>query len=465
MNRTKAILVFAALLALSAVIIARGGKTATIPVPKPAPTPGPVAVQKGPIKLGSSLSGTHLLQGGNGEVYLDISLNVGKARGQDRAPVSIALVIDRSGSMAGEKLQHARAAARRLVASLSDGDRLALISYGSDVTTEVASTLISSHSRRLLLHAIDDIADRGGTYLSGGFEAGRDELLRAASASPEHLSRIILISDGQANEGITSTSKLADMSRKALSRGVHLTTMGVGLDFNENLMTAMAEHGGGHYYFIKNSDALAGIFEKELKTLKQAVARRARLTVQLEPGVQLVQLFGYSHRQSGRQVHVDLPDMYGGQQRMVMLKLRAPTDSAGERQLAQVQVSYSDVVTGDSLSLTTTTSATVTADARLVKSSRDRTVLARAEQAKISANLTRAMESYASGDVAGASSSLRNQIAVTTEANEELRSATLDRILGKLKRQLKTAREAAPSSAEGRALTKGGKYEAYQMAK
>ncbi len=232
MNRTKGILVLAALLAVTALLITRGTRATVIPPPiKPDPIVKPIPVaRKGPVALGSSLSGSHLVLGGAGEAYLDISLDIAQPLVSKSAPVNVALVIDRSGSMAGKKLIHARAAARKLVTSLRTGDRLALITYGSDVTTVVPSAAITSHSRRRILAAIEEISDRGGTYLSGGFEAGRDELLNNQRAGA--LNRIILISDGQANEGITSTSSLSTMAGKALSAGIHLTTMGVGLNFN-----------------------------------------------------------------------------------------------------------------------------------------------------------------------------------------------------------------------------------------
>ena len=460
MNRTKAILVLAALLAVTALLLTRGASNKR-PDRVP-PIKDPIA-RKGPVTFGTGLSGAALLQGSQGEVYLDLSLQVDRAGQSNSAPVSLALVIDRSGSMAGQKLANARAAARKLVESLREGDRLALITYGSDVTTLVPSTLIDSGSRARLLSAVAGISDRGGTYLSGGFEAGRDEVLKASAAG--QLRRVILISDGQANEGITSTSSLSSMARGALERGVHLTTMGVGLDFNENLMTAMAEHGGGHYYFIEDASALAGIFARELETLTSAVARQAELEITLAQGVELVQLYGYTYSHQGRVIKVKLPALFGGQKRKVMCKLQAPTAAAGVRSLAQTRLTFTDVKSGELVTLTHSSSVLVTGDKAQVKNGRDKSVLARAEQANISTNLNKAMESYSSGDVGEAKVLLNNQIATTTAANKDLKSSELDKIVGRLKRQLRASEQAAPSSPAGKALIKGGKFDAYNMAK
>ena len=460
MNRTKAILMAAALLAVTAILLTRGTPN-KLPLRTP-PVKDPVT-RKGPISFGAGLSGTALLQGGQGEVFLDLSLQVDRAGHSNSAPVSLALVIDRSGSMAGQKLANARAAARKLVQSLRPGDRLALITYGSDVTTLVPSTLIDEASRARLLSAVAGISDRGGTYLSGGFEAGRDELLKASAEG--QLRRVILISDGQANEGITSISSLSAMAREALERGVHLSAMGVGLDFNENLMTAMAEHGGGHYYFIEDAAALAGIFSKELETLTSAVAREAELEITLARGVELVELYGYTYSQEGQVVTVKLPDLFGGQDRKVMCRLQAPTAVTGIQPLAATKLSFTDVKSGAAVTLGSAPTVLVTDDQSQVNAGRDRGVLARVEQAKISTNLSKAMESYSSGDLAEAKTRLSNQIATTTAANKDLKSSELDKIVGRLKRQLRASEEAAPSSPAGRALIKGGKFDAYQMAK
>ena len=460
MNRTKAILVLAALLAVTSILLTRGTPD-KLPDRVP-PVKDPIT-RKGPVTFGTGLSGTALLKGSQGEVFLDLSLQVDRAGHANSAPVSLALVIDRSGSMAGQKLANARAAARKLVQSLRPGDRLALITYGSDVTTLVPSTLIDEESRTRLFSAVAGISDRGGTYLSGGFEAGRDELLKASA--PGQLRRVILISDGQANEGITSTSSLSIMAREALERGIHLTTMGVGLDFNENLMTAMAEHGGGHYYFIEDASALAGIFSKELETLTSAVAREAELEITLAQGVELVELYGYTYSQQGRVIKVKLPDLFGGQDRKVMCKLQAPTGVAGVQPLAGTKLYFTDVKSGAAVTLTSAPTVLVTDDESLVNSGRDRGVLARVEQAKISTNLSKAMESYSTGNLAEAKTRLSNQIATTTAANKDLKSSELDKIVGQLKRQLRASEQAAPSSPAGRALIKGGKFDAYKMAK
>ena len=173
MNRTVAIFITAAILALVALVLAKNGET-TAPLPPP-PVPGTVA--SGGMTLSTSPSQSHVLVGA-GEVFLDIALAAPAAKHVKRVPLNIGLVIDRSGSMAGRKLQNAREAATRLVSRLQEGDRIAIVTYGSDVTVLVPSTEITAESRTRILSAISTIVDRGGTFLSGGLERARDVVLR-----------------------------------------------------------------------------------------------------------------------------------------------------------------------------------------------------------------------------------------------------------------------------------------------
>lgn len=463
MNRTTAILLVAGVLALSAALLT--GIPATDTTAGPRPGPGPDRVDDGKLGISAQLSHRAVRRGGAGTVFLDIDLRALDNASKDKKgpPINMALVVDRSGSMAGPKLENARAAARRLVDGLREGDRLAIVTYGSDVTVLVPSTVINETTRASLRRAIDHIEDRGGTYLSGGFERGRDLVL--ANEISGMVSRMILISDGQANEGITSPFQLASLARSARDRGVHVTTMGVGLDFNEDVMTAMAEHGGGHYYFIEDATSMAAIFSRELSTLTAAVASRAQVTITLAQGVQLEELYGYAFKQTGDKVVVELPDVYAGQRRKIMARLSVPAGTAGQRDVASVQLAYVDAGSGRAAAVTTTARVTVTDDEREVRAGRVDEVLARAEEATISRSLKDAMDDYASGDVRSATVKLEAQIAETARKNADLGDDRLNGILGRLKQQLSEAKTAAPSSTRGRSLVKGAKYDAYKMGK
>ncbi len=447
-----------------AVLVSQGASQSSTPptfTPTPPTTPAG-AVGSGHVTLGALPSGSHVLQGGDGTVFLYISLNGEDLQGlTPRVPLNVGLVIDRSGSLAGPKLADAKAAARQLISNLHDGDQLSIVAYGSDVTLLAPATQINTDTRLSLAAAVENITDRGGTFLSGGFERARDELLRASSTKA--LNRVILISDGQANEGVTATSQLSRMARQALADGVHLTTIGVGLDFNENLMTAMAEHGGGHYYFIEDSSSMASIFSRELKTLVNTIARESTVTFRLAEGVRLLDLYGYTYEQQGDAITVHIPDIYAGQQRKIICRLQVPAGRVGAVDLGVVALRYTDVITGASAQVQTQAQVRVTDDSAQVTSGQNAEVLAKAEEAKISRTLKVAMEKYAHGDVAAAQQDLRQQIDATRKANSQLKSFKLNDALQGLTGQLSETQAAEPSSPRGRALVKGGKYDGYLL--
>jgi Ca-activated chloride channel homolog len=456
MTRTTAILVSAALLVLAALLLG----TNVVPPSSPDPPRGSVVV--GRVSHGANPSGRYVLANGDGELFLDVSLAGLAGDSKRKLPINLALVIDRSGSMAGQKLEHAKEAARTLVGRLRDGDRIAIVTYGSDVTVLVSSTQVNAGTRASILAAIDGIVDRGGTFLSGGLQSGQDEVMRHGREG--FVNRVVLISDGQANEGVTSLGELSTMARRVLEQGVHVTTMGVGLDFNENVMTAMAEHGGGHYYFLQDTSSMAKIFGSELDTLMSTVARNASLRLTLEPGVQLVDLYGYNYRRDGAAVVIDLPDVFSGLNRNVLCKLRVPTTGEGQRTVARVELSFDDVQSGERKVVAAGAAVELTADRHRVEATQDRRVLARAEQVNVSKNLNEAMEAYGSGDVARSQALLQAQIRQTVRANAALKSKDLDEAVGLLRRRL-GATSAAPASAAGRTLIKEGKFEAYKLAK
>ena len=295
-----------------------------------------------------------------------------------------------------------------------------------------------------------------------GLEQGRDEVLKHSRQG--FVNRVILISDGQANEGLTATPALSNLSRRTLARGVNVTTMGVGLDFNEEVMTAMAEHGGGHYYFIQSSSALARFFTEELDTMTAIVGQHATLKLTLEPGVELQEIYGYTYDRSGDTITVNLPDFFGGQDRKIMCKLRIPTGREGKRSVARVELLYRDPNTGKKLASSSHAMVTVTSEEAQVSQGQDKHVLAKVEQVEAATTINAAMNAYARGDVDRSKALLKAQIMRTRTVNRKLKNAELDSLVGSMDDQLEGT-GSAPSSPAGRTLIKQSKFEAYKLAK
>ena len=191
-----------------------------------------------------------------------------------RRPLNISLVIDRSGSMAGEKIRNAKKAAKYLIDQMQGDDYVSVVIY--DGSVDVLQEAIHPYNKQSIKNKIDAITDRGGTNLMGGAMKGYSLVKR--NHSEEYINRVLLLSDGLANEGITNPTEIQRIVKRYNNQdGITISTFGVGSDYNEDLMTAMAENGMGNYYFIKDAENIAGIFRKELNGLMEVVAQNAEL--------------------------------------------------------------------------------------------------------------------------------------------------------------------------------------------
>jgi Ca-activated chloride channel family protein len=420
-----------------------------------------VSDQSGHVRMTTRVSHPYLLAGHNQKVVMEVQLEgLGKERLVAAPPLALALVIDRSGSMSGSKLQQAKLAASRLVVAMRTGDELSVITYGSDVTTLVPRTRIDDSSKRRILQAIDRIVDRGGTFLSGGLEEGIRQLRERSDSRP---ARVILISDGQANEGIVSRPGLTAIARRAASDGISVTAIGLGVEFNEKLMMALADHGNGHYHYAPKAQTLSSLFRRELTTLTQAVARRPRLHIDLDPSVSLFALHGYEYIKRGNSLLVSLPDIYAGQKRRVTLSFNV-TGSLPRTALARTRLLFEDVALARGAVIEKRDVSKVSNQRSVVDAHLDKQVLARGEQVELAADVNKALDRYDRGDALGARSSIARRIRQARMINSRLRDDSLRRSIIRMKRMSKKF-GAAPDSLEGRAALKSGRSALYKLAK
>jgi Ca-activated chloride channel homolog len=352
-------------------------------------------------RLAAALSGQKLLAGVPGEVYVSIDLTAAPADDGQRPAVDLALVIDRSGSMAGEKLVAAKQAARGIVGRLASGDRVALVQYDNSAEVLVPLVGLDGEGRSRLLQAIDGIFERGGTNLHGGMVLGQQELLRATG--PGRVNRVVLLSDGQANQGITDQPSLGRIAAGAADRGVRLTTVGMGLDYNEDLMELLAENGRGRYYYVKDAASLEGVFAGELASMQATVASATELKLTpLCAGVEVLAVYGYETRAQGSSTLVPMVDLFGGDSRRLVARLRVPAAALGRADLLEVTLGYRDARDqrpgGAALVLGTEFSR----DAHAVEMAVDREIMSHVVQMEAATVMRAAATAYERGDRAGA---------------------------------------------------------------
>lgn len=203
-----------------------------------------------------------------------------------RQPVAIAVVIDRSGSMAGLKLQAACKAAQQLANQLTADDLLSVISFDHQVQMVVPLGAPSE----LTSSSINQIRAGGQTALFDGWRLGMEALLEAKEING-HQKRILLLTDGQANVGLRRCSEIAPLVAQAAENGISTSCIGLGDDYEERLLTAMAEAGSGNLVHLTSPQQLEAIFRAELEGLNLTIGRNLQMRVQLAQGVKLKQIY------------------------------------------------------------------------------------------------------------------------------------------------------------------------------
>jgi Ca-activated chloride channel homolog len=326
----------------------RGGRPLG-PVPRTATYTAPAG---GPVAFTARLDRTSVLRGGDGLVRMELVI-AGRSAGEEertvRRPTDLVVVLDRSGSMQGEKIEHARAAVRELVGRLGSDDRFALVTYSNTATVTIPLGGADDGARAAWTACLATIVADGGTNMSGGLDLGLDVL--EGARAPGRTARAILISDGLANQGDPTPEGLVRRASRAAHGEYVLSTVGVGSDFNEYLMTALADAGAGNYYYLRGSDDLGTVFAREFDAARETVA--SGLAVEIEPGrgVRVVDAAGYPLETADHRVVFRPGALFAGQERRIWVTLAVPQDALGEHDLGRFALSWGEGAARTTLAL------------------------------------------------------------------------------------------------------------------
>ncbi|HTJ83257.1 MAG TPA: VWA domain-containing protein [Polyangiaceae bacterium] len=280
------------------------------------------------------------------DTFVAVWVDVPKDNLETHAPADVALVIDTSGSMSGDKIRNARAAAQKLVDNLRDGDIVSVHTFSDAVQERVSPTRLDASSRSRIASVLTELNADGGTNL---FEGVRAAGMAAMSAPPTHLiRRVVLISDGIATVGMTARSNMELLGDKAGERGVQITAIGVGLDYDELTLNALAMKSAGRLYHMENTAALPEIVASEMGLLKSTRAADTKVAIVPAPGVQLVGVEGAQGRwQSGGALEVPLGSMFGGQHKEFIVRARLNAPESGTHPVASVRLVFLDPKEGN----------------------------------------------------------------------------------------------------------------------
>ena len=263
---------------------------------------------------------------------------------EDRPPLNLCLVLDKSGSMADSgKMGYLIQAAHMLVDRMGPRDILSIVAYDDGVRVPVTARRV--RDRQLFHRAIDQLYPGGRTHLSGGLEEGFRQVRKNLKRG--YVSRVILLSDGLANVGVTDNGQLRRRASLMYEDGVSVSTFGMGLDFDEDLLTSIACGAGGTYYYISRPGDILAALDREFRRASDTVVSGVRIVIKPMSGCRLESIPGHSWNMEDGAAVIGLGDLGAGQSRTLLAQISVPADTLGELTAAEVSVRYRDALTGE----------------------------------------------------------------------------------------------------------------------
>ncbi|MGZ3455639.1 MAG: protein kinase domain-containing protein [Polyangiales bacterium] len=323
--------------------------TPQAPVTSAAPAPPSASVTKPTEKFAVAstvgvegrLLHARIAPGARLETYLMLDLRGADATPKKPAPVHLSLVIDRSGSMKGDRLKNAVAAAVTAIERLRDGDQVSVIAFDDKADAIVAPTTLDPTTRTAAVAAVKKLALGGNTCISCGLSVA---LERFGTTGEGWARRIVLLSDGEANVGVKDVPGFERIAQGAQKSDVNISTIGVGDDYDPRGLTALSRESNGQHYYAANEAALPAIFDAEAKALGAVVADSTEASIRLAPGVQLLSVLDRAHRVDGDTVHVPLGQFAKNERKTVLIKIAVRALEDGAIPVAHVDVVYRDLI-------------------------------------------------------------------------------------------------------------------------
>ncbi len=278
--------------------------------------------------------------GGPQNVVLKVTLDAPNAPAEAHRPkVNVALVLDQSGSMNGTKIRMAKEAAIEALSRLGRDDVFSLVVYDTNVKTIIPAQKVRNINA--IIRTIQQIQAGGSTALFGGVSQGAAEIRKHIEKTYIH--RVVLLSDGLANIGPSMPADLGRLGAGLFKENISVTTVGVGTDYNEDLMAQLAQKSDGNTYFVEAGVDLPRIFAAELGDVLNVVAKQVTITITLPDNVEPVDIIGREGRIKGNRVELSMNQLYGGQEKYALIEVRLPASKAGSTlKVARADVTYQD---------------------------------------------------------------------------------------------------------------------------
>ena len=273
----------------------------------------------------------------NGKTVFQFGLTTPRAMDTERMqPLNIVLVVDESGSMGGEKIKNLKAALNSFVERFRKTDKLTIVGFEQEARIILESTEKTKYKK--INNAIKDIHANGSTNLHAGLMRGYEMAMK--HFDEKSINRVIFLTDGNANVGVTQSEEIAEESRRCIKQGISLVTIGLGVDFNNGLLREIADSGRGVMHYVGDARDIKKVFVDEIDSVLAPAARKVKLTLDLEQGSSTPKIYGYQEQRQSKddgQRHVfKLDDLNHGATQVVMVKSAANSKLSGTATLTYV---------------------------------------------------------------------------------------------------------------------------------
>ena len=281
---------------------------------------------------------------GQGEHRIGVWIDVPNVTDRPHVATAVTLTIDTSGSMQGEKIRRAREAAKAVVDSLADGDFVAVHSFDDNARELVPPVVLSPENRRHVLETVSELSANGSTNIEDALTLAADRMKSAPSSHP--VRRIVLISDGKATVGASSATVLGSIAERATQSGTQITSLGVGMDYDELTLNELAVRSSGRLYHLADAAELPSIVKREMGLLQATMATNAFVEIVPAPGVRVIGVDNVRTQWSSGSLRVPLGVLFAGQKRELLVRVQATEPIEGKHALASVRLHYGDPMDG-----------------------------------------------------------------------------------------------------------------------
>lgn len=432
--------------------------------------PPPLEASAGPVSV-EVLPNFPIVHSGAlpGKLDLLIRLRGDEAGQAKRPPLDVAVILDRSGSMSGDKILAVKQAALDLLKELQPEDRISLVSYSDEVTFHTERVLADAAGMTMIRQQLLPLEATGGTALGPAMIRSL-ELLEKAKRPEEVLAHVLLLSDGQANVGESDPKVLGLRAADGFGAGVSISTLGVGLDYNEDLMTKLADQGGGRYHFIQDSKTIPQVLGDEMAGLVATVATGMTLEMRPSAGVKIDTIFGYPTTSEGSLARARIGSLGAGQSRDIILRVELPKASGDSISLGVLALDFTDLTKkGERSHAELALNIKLSPDESAVLAAENTEVTVRVAEVESAAQLEAATRAVATGNYDDARVLLDKDIArlqtLKSKADSEELAEQVAEQIADLEEARGSVDKAETSQAESKHFQKSYKSKAYSKSK